>query len=157
MREIEQALNQAADASAKLGVKLTQKRKHVFSLLLASKTPLSAYEIADQFKTQFGQSIPPMSVYRMLNFLTGKNLAHKLTSENKFISCAHSTCSHSHQIPQFLICEQCHQVKEIGIKQEVFDALKESVENAGYSLKDAQLELKCLCNNCAVTEEDQQN
>lgn len=149
MKDIESALAEATEASKKLGLKLTQKRKNLFSLLLASRKPLSAYELAGLFNREFGQSIPPMSVYRMLDFLTEHNLAHKLTSENKFISCAHSTCKHSHQIPQFLICDSCHQVKEIGIKKEVFEALKESVETAGYSLKEAQLELKCLCTDCA--------
>ncbi|MEJ2043001.1 MAG: Fur family transcriptional regulator [Reinekea sp.] len=149
MNNLTTAQHQADKASNKAGLKLTPKRRNVFSLLLASKTPLSAYELADQFKTEFGQSIPTMSIYRMLDFLTDNNLAHKLTSENKFISCAHSTCDHSHQIPQFLICESCHQVKEIGIQKEIFDALKESVEQADYCLQDAQIELKCLCASCA--------
>ena len=115
--------SQADAASIKAGVKLTPKRKSILALLLGSQTPLSAYELADQFKAECGQSIPPMSVYRMLDFLTENNLAHKLTSENKFISCAHSTCSHEHEVPQFLICEKCHQVREIGIKKDVFNAL----------------------------------
>ncbi len=149
MSTLEAAQNQADEATSKAGLKLTPKRRNVFTLLLASKTPLSAYELADQYKSIFEQSIPPMSVYRMLDFLTDNNLAHKLTSENKFISCSHSTCSHSHQIPQFLICEKCHQVKEIGIQKEIFDALKQSVEHAGYRLQEAQLELKCLCTECA--------
>ena len=152
MTNLESALNQADLASNKAGVKLTPKRRHLFALLLASNIPLSAYELTDLFKTTFGQSIPPMSIYRMLNFLTDNNLAHKLTSENKFISCAHSTCDHNHQIPQFLICESCSQVKEIGIQKDIFNALKLSVEQAEYCLQEAQLELKCLCANCAKTK-----
>lgn len=152
MNEANSASHLAENASTKVGVKLTPKRKNVFSLLLASQTPLSAYELADQFKEQFGQAIPAMSIYRMLDFLTENNLAHKLTSENKFISCSHSTCSHEHEIPQFLICKNCHQVKEIGIRKEVFTALRESVEQAGYAMLQSQLELKCLCENCAQAQ-----
>jgi Fur family zinc uptake transcriptional regulator len=150
MTVLQEAELRADSASEKAGVKLTPKRRNVFALLLASDVPLSAYELADLFKSSFGQSIPPMSVYRMLDFLTDNNLAHKLSSENKFVSCAHSTCSHSHQIPQFLICENCHQVKEVGIQKEVFETLKNSVENAGFYLMQSQLELKCLCANCAA-------
>ncbi|EAR08102.1 Fur family transcriptional regulator [Reinekea blandensis] len=153
MNQLDDALQQADQASTRAGLKLTPKRRHLFSLLLASDTPLSAYELADRFKDSFGQAIPAMSVYRMLDFLTENNLAHKLTSENKFVSCAHSTCNHAHQVPQFLICERCHQVKEVGIKKEVFDALRESVDSAGYSLREAQLELKCLCAACAEATE----
>ena len=149
MNQLNDALQQADQASTRAGLKLTPKRRHLFSLLLASETPLSADELADRFKDSFGQAIPAMSVYRMLDFLSENNLAHKLTSENKFVSCAHSTCNHAHQVPQFLICERCHQVKEVGIKKEVFEALRESVDSAGYSLREAQLELKCLCAACA--------
>jgi len=149
MSTLKTATSKADSASLNTGIKLTPKRKNVFTLLLASDTPLSAYELADQFKDQFGQSIPATSVYRMLEFLIENNLAHKLISENKFVSCAHSTCSHEHEVPQFLICEKCHQVKEIGIKKEVFEALKDSVDHAGFSLTQSQLELKCLCAECA--------
>jgi Fur family zinc uptake transcriptional regulator len=149
MTALEQATLQANDASEKIGIKLTPKRANIFALLLASQTPLSAYEIADQYKSEFDQSIPPMSVYRMLDFLADNNLVHKLTSENKFVSCEHSSCSHAHQVPQFLICEKCHHVREVGIQKEVFETLKASVERAGYSLKQSQLELKCLCAECA--------
>lgn len=149
MTTLQEAGDRANDASAKTGIKLTPKRKQVFTLLLASKTPLSAYEIADQYHQSFEQPIPVMSIYRMLDFLTENNLAHKLSSENKFISCSHSTCSHSHQVPQFLICEQCHQVKEVGIEQGVFESLKGTVEKAGYVIEQTQLELKCLCVECA--------
>lgn len=153
MTLLNQALEQADQASANIGLKLTPKRRHVLSLLLAADTPLSAYELADQFKSAFGQAIPAMSVYRMLDFLTENNLAHKLTSENKFVSCAHSHCSHEHQVPQFLICENCHKVKEIGIEKEIFDALRNSVHEAGFSLQEAQLELKCLCANCTQAQQ----
>lgn len=148
MQSISEAHKKADNASLKAGINLTPKRKNVLGLLMVSDTPLSAYELADQFKEQFGQSIPPMSIYRMLDFLTENNLAHKLTSENKFISCAHSNCDHAHQVPQFLICENCHHVKEVGIQKEVFNLLKQSVEQAGFSLKQSQIELKCLCSDC---------
>lgn len=154
MTELTDAQLLAESASSNTGIKLTPKRKKIFSLLLAATKPLSAYELADLFEQTWGQTIPTMSVYRMLSFLTDNNLAHKLTSENKFVCCAHSTCSHEHEIPQFLICENCHQVKEIGIQKEVFEALNQSVEDAGYSLQHSQLELKCLCAECAKAHQN---
>lgn len=139
----------AEQASSKAGIKLTPKRKNLLKVLLASEVPLSAYEIVDQLKVDYKQATPPMSVYRMLDFLTENNLAHKLTSENKYISCAHSTCNHDHAVPQFLICDRCHQVKEVGIQSEVFAALEASAQKAGFTLTQSQLELKCLCADCA--------
>lgn len=139
----------AKSASKNAGVSLTPKRANVLSLLLASKVPLSAYELAELLKAHFNQSIPAMSVYRMLDFLTQNNLAHKLESENKFVSCSHSQCDHEHGISQFLICGQCHEVKEIEIPKAAFNALEASVSKAGFALVKPQLELKCLCSQCS--------
>ncbi len=149
MSALTKAKSQAEQASKSLGINLTPKRMNLFSLLLNSKTPLSAYELAQCYKENFGDSVPPMSIYRMLDFLTENNMAHKLSSENKFIGCSHVNCDHAHGVPQFLICETCHEVKEIEIKKEVFDILNESVNQADFVLKQTQLELRCLCAKCA--------
>ena len=76
-------------------------------VLLASATPLSAYEIVDRYKTQFQESLPVMSVYRMLDFLIQEKLVHKLETAGQYMSCAHIACDHQHETPQFLICDRC--------------------------------------------------
>lgn len=151
--QISEATLKAEQASIKAGITLTLKRKQLLSLMLASSTPLSAYELAERFAEVYDASIPAMSVYRILDFLTENNLAHKLSSENKFVSCAHATCDHAHGTPQFLICERCSKVKEIGISSEVMSSLESSVTSAGFTLKTKQLELKCLCSDCAQAED----
>lgn len=151
--QLNPSLGAAERAAEKAGVRLTAKRKNVLALLLATGKPLSAYELADLYKDQLKQAIPPMSVYRMLDFLTENNLAHKLSSENKFIGCAHANCEHSHGIPQFLICDSCNRVKEIAIDKKVFDELERAVIGAGFTLVKPQLELKCLCDECAQADE----
>ncbi|AMX02561.1 Fur family transcriptional regulator [Microbulbifer thermotolerans] len=139
----------AAEQSCRIsGARLTEKRRNILTVLLRAKTPLSAYEIADQYRVDFGEPIPAMSVYRMLDFLVDENLAHKLNSENKYLACAHIACDHRHETPQFLICSRCSKVREIGIKPEVIAALRETVEAAGYHLQTSQLELDCLCDEC---------
>lgn len=147
--QLKRTLGAAEHACRASGARLTEKRKNVLAILLRSKTPLSAYEIADQYSHDNGESIPAMSVYRMLDFLEEENLAHKLNSENKYLACAHIACDHRHETPQFLICGRCNNVREIGIKPEVISALRETVEGAGYLLQTSQLELNCLCNDCA--------
>ncbi|MFD1216003.1 MULTISPECIES: Fur family transcriptional regulator [Microbulbifer] len=146
--QLKQTLGAAERTCRDSGVRLTEKRKHILTILLRSKTPLSAYEIADQYSRVHEESIPAMSVYRMLDFLVEENLAHKLNSENKYLACGHIACDHSHQTPQFLICSRCHKVREIGIKPEVIAALRDTVEGAGYYLQTSQLELDCLCDDC---------
>jgi Fur family zinc uptake transcriptional regulator len=142
-------LSKALSRCQQHGGKLTEKRERVLTLMLQSNKPLSAYEVADQLNKKKEQSIPAMSVYRMLDFLVSIQLVHKLSSANKYIACSHIACEHSHEVPQFLICRTCQKVKEIGIPKTVVDQLRESVTAADFRLLNTQLELDCICKDCA--------
>ncbi len=132
------------------GVRLTVKRKQVLAGLIRSNKALSAYELIDYCKEHDGNSIPAMSIYRILEFLEDQHLVHKLNLANKYVACAHINCDHEHGIPQFLICGNCSKVEEISIKPAMITALKASVKNAGFKLLSPQLEMNCLCNECAA-------
>ncbi|WP_406827743.1 Fur family transcriptional regulator [Microbulbifer sp. ARAS458-1] len=147
--QINRTLSAAEAACRVSGARLTAKRKNVLAVLLRSQKPLSAYDIVDQYSQDYGEPIPAMSVYRMLDFLANENLAHKLNSENKFLACAHINCSHHHGTPQFLICCSCNKVSEIAIKSDLITALRDTVKEAGFQLQSSQLELDCLCADCA--------
>ncbi len=145
---IEQSILKAEAICQSAGVKLTAKRKNVLIILLHSEVPLSAYDLAEEYRGHFKESLPAMSVYRMLDFLTQENLAHKLTSTNKYIGCSHITCDHQHEIPQFLICDKCQNVSEIGVKKDIIKALNQSVKRVNFSLSSQQLELHGMCEAC---------
>ena len=117
-------------------------------VLLASATPLSAYEIVDRYKTQFQESLPVMSVYRMLDFLIQEKLVHKLETAGQYMSCAHIACDHQHETPQFLICDRCGSVKEVGIKKRIIEELERSIQSTGFMLAQKQLELHGVCEHC---------
>ncbi len=146
--DIEKVIKKTEAMCASTGVKLTDKRKKVLIVLLSSDIPLSAYEITEHYKDRFHQSIPAMSVYRMLNFLMEENLVHKLALTNKYVACSHIICQHDHEVPQFLICESCHSVYEISIKKETVDELVKNVKSIGFLLKSQQLELHGICEKC---------
>ena len=146
--DIDHIIQKSQEACASAGVKLTTKRKNVLVVLLRSSTPLSAYEIAERYKTQFNESLPVMSIYRMLDFLLQEKLVHKLETASLYIACAHIACDHQHETPQFLICDRCHAVKEIGIKQHIMTELARSIQNTGFTLAHQQLELHGLCERC---------
>ncbi|TNE80439.1 MAG: transcriptional repressor [Gammaproteobacteria bacterium] len=150
--KLDRVIKKAEEHCNHPGAKLTPKRKSILTLLLRSEKPLSAYELAERYSQQFHESMPPMSVYRMLEFLIGENLAHKLSSENKFVACSHIACDHQHQVPQFLICDRCSRVKEIAIGKDIIDALDNNVTAAGYHLVNHQLELHCICDECSQTD-----
>lgn len=149
MNKLAKILDQAEANCQASGARLTEKRKRILTGLLKSQKAQSAYDLIEYMQREFGESLPPTTVYRILDFLTSENLVHKLHLANKYIACSHISCNHAHEVPQFLICDECSNVQEIGIKKTLINTLKRNVEEAGYVLKSPQLELHCLCQDCA--------
>lgn len=130
------------------GVKLTPKRQNILLVLLRSEAPLSAYEIVEHYREMYHESLPAMSVYRILNFLVDNKLVHKLETTNQFLPCAHIACDHEHEVPQFLICDKCHFVEEVGLRKTLVKELQESVKKTGFEMSNQQLELHGTCTKC---------
>ena len=144
-----QAIISHAENTCKIhGVKLTNKRKQVLSGLLKSNRAMSAYELVNFCQEEYGENLPPMSVYRILDLLQEERLVHKLNLANKYIACAHITCDHDHGAPQFLICGKCQRVEEIHVQPSTINALKKNITDAGFQLASQQLEMNCICNQC---------
>ncbi|MBN7798358.1 Fur family transcriptional regulator [Parahaliea mediterranea] len=150
MAKIDTILAHAEKTCRERGVKLTAKRRQVLAGLLSEGRALSAYELVDVCRERFDTPIPVMSAYRILAFLEGENLVHKLHLANKYVACSHISCDHAHEVPQFLICDQCGSVKEIGIQKSLINRLRQDVAKADYVLQSPQLELHCLCKACAA-------
>lgn len=131
-----------------VGVKLTNKRQKVLQVLLEADRPLSAYDLVDRFQLRFDEPLPVMSAYRMLTLLLENGFVHKLETTNQFLPCRHICCEHQHEPPQFLICDGCHQVKELSIGQQTLTELNNSIEQSGFILVRKQLELHGLCQQC---------
>jgi Fur family zinc uptake transcriptional regulator len=148
MNNVETILSHAESNCKAHGAKLTNKRKYVLSGLLKSAKAMSAYELVDYCKEEYGEKLPPMSVYRILDFLADEDLVHKLNLANKYIACSHITCDHVHGVPQFLICGNCQRVEEIQVKKSTINSLKRNIEEAGFHLVSQQLEMDCLCHQC---------
>ena len=149
MTKVQTIIDHAEKSCKAHGSKLTNKRKQVLSGLLHSNHALSAYELVDYCKETYGESPPPMSVYRILDFLQEEHLVHKLDLANKYIACSHITCDHDHGVPQFLICTDCQRVEEITVGKSTINTLKRKVEEAGFHLTSPQLEMNCLCHRCS--------
>jgi len=132
----------------KKGISLTQKRQNIFKILLTSVIPLSAYDITDAYKKTFKTSIPTMSVYRILEFLSDYGLVHKLESTNQYLACSHLQCDHEHTNAQFLICNSCSQVEEVALTSELHQQIEQGVEQTGFKLDSMQFELHGTCKSC---------
>ena len=147
MNKLDTTIRHAEQQCKVHGTRLTDKRKQVLAGLLKSAKALSAYELVDFCKKEFGETIPAMTVYRILDFLEEENLAHKLKIANKYVACSHIPCDHNHQ-PQFLICTQCQKVEEIRIDFSIIQALEKHVRKAGFQVVNSKLEMDCVCDEC---------
>lgn len=145
-------LKEANEKCTRSGSRLTSKRAQILELLINSPSPLSAYEIVALYNESDKPTMQPMSVYRILQFLESEQLVHKLELQNKYIACSHIACTHPHEIPQFLICQQCQRVKEISVDKSVIDLLAQQVKQSGFKLVNPQFELECLCDDCQNTQ-----
>jgi len=132
----------------KKGISLTQKRHNIFKILFTSMTPLSAYDITDAYKKTFKTSMPTMSIYRILEFLSGYGLVHKLESTNQYLACSHLQCDHEHTNAQFLICNSCSKVEEVALSSELHQQIERGVEQTGFKLDSMQFELHGTCKSC---------
>ena len=144
------SLLRAAEVScAEVGARLTQRRRQVLSVLIQSSSPLSAYEVLDLCNRSTTSAMPAMSVYRILDFLEQQLLVHRLSSSNKYVSCAHIACDHKHfQKTHFLLCEGCSSVEEVDATQEASDALEQMAKTVGFKLTTQQFELSGICTTC---------
>ena len=150
-KQVNQVIEKAKSICEESGVRLTKKRERILEIMLIAGTPLSEYEIADIYNNSANNLMPPMSVYRILDFLEKEELAHKLSSNNKFVACSHLNCGQRHEVSQFLICNNCESATEISMSSKLMDDIKMLVKNAGFSLKNPQIELECLCDQCATS------
>lgn len=151
MSKINQIIDHAEQHCKSHGSRLTDKRKQVLSGLLKSEKALSAYELIDICKAEYGEAMPAMSMYRILDFLQSEHLVHKLNLANKYIACSHIACDHDHEVPQFLICSECQKVEEISISKSTISELQKNVEHAGFRLVTPQLEMNCICEDCLAS------
>lgn len=146
-------LDKATEHCQQLGERLTPKRERLLTLLLAAEGPKSAYDLINDHEAAYGESPAAMSVYRMLNFLVEAGLVHKLATTNQFLACSHISCDHDHEVPQFLICDNCQAVEEVGIQRSLMAELKASASRVGFRMGSQQLEVHGLCRRCTTSDD----
>ena len=124
---------------------LTRNQELVLGALAHSDAPLSAYDILDRLR---GDGIKaPLQVYRALEKLTERGLAHRLESLNAFVCCADAHCHESGSIA-FAICEKCNRVEEFA-ERSVERQLLAWSRSAEFTPSRMTIELRGLCKGCA--------
>lgn len=96
-----------------MSMDLSPSTRKVLRVLQQSRKPLSAYAILAKLQRS-GLRFPP-TVYRALDQLARRGLAHRLESMNAFIACRNpGTCpGHETGVSAFALCTVCGKVQEI--------------------------------------------
>jgi len=84
------AIDFAGEIARQSGSRLTPIRRHVYTCLLQSDTPLGAYDILDMLDG-IGAQKPP-TVYRALDWLMKIGLVKKVASVSKYVALQPQKC-----------------------------------------------------------------
>jgi Fur family zinc uptake transcriptional regulator len=136
-------VNKAKSFCEQKGARFTHLREKVYSLLLKEEGAVGAYELLDTLRLT-ETNAKPATIYRTLDFLLEFGLIHRLESTNAFVACHHFDCNHP---VQFLICDNCGEVKEIqsaGLKE----TLDKQAESLGFKVAKQTIEAHGLCSTC---------
>ena len=148
MTELKEAIKSAELKCHQRGKKLTRRRREVLTMLLQANRAVSAYELVSLCNHDSDEPMPPMSVYRILEFLQAEQFVHKLETANKYIACKHIACEHEHKKPQFLICNDCNKVQELDTDSEALSSVEAAASMLNFNLLNPQLEVSGSCGLC---------
>jgi Fur family transcriptional regulator, zinc uptake regulator len=140
--EVERALGDAATRLTDEGERMTAARLRVLELLLAAGEPVKAYDLIARFG-QDGQPAKPPTVYRALEFLERKGLAHRIASISAYVACTSGSIDHA---AAFLICDCCGATQEVSAP--VAGDLARAATGAGYAIARTTIEAHGRCPAC---------
>lgn len=123
---------------------LTRNQSLVLDRLSAADSPMSAYDILGELREEGIKA--PLQVYRALDKLLEKGLAHRLESMNAFVACAEPHC-HMAGIIGFAICETCGRVDEFA-DDVVRQRLDDFTDAKGFAASRTTVEIRGTCATC---------
>ncbi|WKE64073.1 Fur family transcriptional regulator [Gallaecimonas kandeliae] len=143
---LSQLLKDAEERARQSGRQWTSQRADVLRVMADQAGPVTAYELLDAIKVVHPNP-KPATVYRALEFFMELGLVHKLDSANRFVLCQHQH-GQLHHRAQFLICDDCGQVKEIPVAPKLLAALEEQARVQGFQMAGKGLEVHGRCGQC---------
>lgn len=126
------------------GERMTPARLRVLELLLAAGEPVKAYDLIARFGDD-GQPAKPPTVYRALEFLERKGLAHRIASISAYVACTSGSVDHA---AAFLICDCCGATAEVSAP--VAGDLDRAAKAAGYAIARTTIEAHGRCPACRI-------
>ncbi len=142
------AMTRAEQLCRERGMRLTELRRQVLSVIWSGHRPLGAYDILATLSQDRGCKPQPPTVYRALEFLQNQGLVHRVQSLNAFVGCP---LPGEHRCGQILLCRACGDAAELE-EEEGLAVLQRSAEAMGFKVERFTVELSGLCPSC-LTEE----
>ena len=143
---ISHALDLADARCVAEGERMTAPRRRVLELLLAAGEPVKAYDLIARFGAD-GQAAKPPTVYRALEFLERKGMAHRIASISAYVACASgATADHGAHAAAFLICDCCGATQEVSTL--AAGGLDHAAAHAGYVIERTTIEAHGRCPAC---------
>lgn len=127
------------------GVRLTDLRRSVLEALYETHRPLGAYDLADILAARTAKRVAPITVYRVLEFLTEQGFVHRLVTRNAFIACPHQ--HDADDVTVFLICSQCGGVDEMESRA-VNTAIGDLLKKSRFASAAKIVEIDGICGHC---------
>ncbi|WP_050783563.1 Fur family transcriptional regulator [Methylobacterium nodulans] len=128
---------------AEHGVAFTPMRRRVLEVLAASVTPLSAYDLAERVRQE--KRVSPVQVYRVLEFLQGAGVVHRLATKSAYIACYHEHGPGETTV--FLVCSGCGAVEE-ATSRAIQRVLKGAAAVSGFKPLHPVVEVEGECAAC---------
>lgn len=125
---------------------LTRNQGLVLGVLAHADTPLSAYDLLDRLRADGIRA--PLQVYRALEKLVERGLAHRLESLNAFVACSDTHC-HRRGVLAFAICTDCGRVDEFA-DAVVENRLSGWTEAEGFAAERTTIEIRGRCKGCSA-------
>jgi Fur family zinc uptake transcriptional regulator len=140
---VARGLQEAEIVCARHKVRLTKLRHAILEILLASETPVKAYDLIELMRDK-GARLTPATVYRTLDFLLQYGLAHRINSLNAYVPC---TGSHDEHALLLFVCSECQQAEELD-DPALYESMRARLDELGMTLRDNSIEIQGACRKC---------
>ncbi len=125
------------------GHRITDARESIVTLLLRSKTPLSAADVLERLK-KTGTRVNRVTVYRELSFLEKERIVESVQFQDGIKRYSRAD-GHRHH----LICTECRRVEQVELPHDLDTVEKRISRKTAFTILRHELEFYGHCRRCA--------
>jgi Fur family transcriptional regulator, zinc uptake regulator len=148
-RCIVNAVERARTALKNKGLSLTPLREAIIKEIAGSHCAIGAYEVREKLRAK-GRSVPPISVYRAIEFLMEAGVVRRLESGKAF----YANPTNKRALPRIVFaCQDCGYICDTDGKR-VLSVIARTAASRAFALRSAVVEVLGTCKHCAKTGAD---